>query len=368
MSNKRPIQNFGIDPLYAQNMAADDSNAWSEGFDDFSRISRHSAQASEDRLISSIFTQEQLMLFDNGQLSELHFQLQQEISVKTGSAKAYLAFALCLMACDNTGKAAEMFAQALEYDESLYPGKYLGEIKSDDPQKWLDMAEELGHFGFIEACEDICDRISQQSKFSGKARASAVQSKKRIQQQYFAARDRIISGNAPKTGDGSYEKTRFMSVLLFVIGPIICFILLSSFVYSSYQFSSGQNALGTVIYRMELLKKHNHHVDDNITLETLLDKSAQCFINAKRYNPFDTEAVFMLNKTRALTLELGQLRKEEDFNKWEGYQWKEARRELAASKRALEDLNLSDAKNLKLQKKWQDFYTTSQKTETNFIY
>ena len=104
---------------------------------------------NKPRRIASIFTEEQMELFDSEKFSELHFDLQNSLKRFPNNIDAYYGLGLCAMAVGEPERAATHFLKALALDESIDPGSVIEEITTSDPEDWLLAAEELGHSGFF---------------------------------------------------------------------------------------------------------------------------------------------------------------------------------------------------------------------------
>ncbi|MGM9998234.1 MAG: hypothetical protein ACI38Q_02380 [Candidatus Bruticola sp.] len=312
------------------------------------------------RKIADIFTEEQLELFDKGKFSELHFDIQNSLKRFPNNIDAHYGLGLCSMAIGEPERAAVHLAKALELDDSIRPGEVIHEITNSDPEDWLLMAEEIGHSGFLEAASDICTKILSSNRYEAKIRALASKTKETIEQDFYAARERIVSGNAPKDKGDSTAKYKVASVFTLVVLPLLIATILGFWTYSSFKFNQGQNYLRAGIYRYERLRKGDKAQDKNRPVESYFYDAAQCFEKAHKLNPFSFEALYYLEKNYAVLYKVGEYRNRDIYNLDE-YSWKPGRfKEVESSRRdvlsKIKSKNVSVERMNNEKKLWQDFY------------
>ncbi|MGM9992369.1 MAG: hypothetical protein ACI376_05925 [Candidatus Bruticola sp.] len=312
------------------------------------------------RKIANIFTEEQLELFDKGKFSELHFDIQNSLKRFPNNIDAHYGLGLCSMAIGEPERAAVHFSKALELDDSIRPGEVIHEITSSDPEDWLLMAEEIGHSGFLEAASDICTKIMASNRYEAKIRALASKTKETIEQDFYAARERIVSGNAPKDKGDSTATYKAASIFALVIGPLIIAVALGFWTYSSFKFNQGQSYLRAGIYRYERLRKGDKAQDKNRPVESYFYDAAQCFEKANKLNPFSFETLYYMEKNYAVLYKVGEYRNRDIYNLDE-YAWKPGRfKEVERSRQdivaKIKSKNVSVERMNNEKKLWQDFY------------
>lgn len=341
-------------------------SSWPDDYDEFSRISRK-AKVDTKRIIEGVYSAEQMQLFDSEEYSELHFQLCDILRKTPDDARALIGLGVCSMAVFEPDKATEYFGKVLDIEATFLPGKFMSEVNPGKPEDWLTLAEGIGHLGFVEAAHDICDRVAKASKYPAKTRATATQLKEQIEQDYFAARERIIAGTPNKPKESTFGTARIMSVVTFVIGPIIFALLIGSWFYSSYQMSSGKTLVAASIYRYERLKGGDTTTERNATIESLLDRAQDHFVAAARFNPFSKEAVFVQMKTADLTLRVGRA-KVKTSAEWSREELKDYETKFKETKAKVKELELEKTQLNAEQKAWDEFYKAAKAKPDNVLY
>ncbi len=335
-------------------------NTWYSEFDGFSRISQHQPVLNTRREITKVLTPEQLQLFDRSQYSELHYNLQNLAKRDPKNINALIGIALCDMAIGEPLKAAEVFAKACDLDESFFPSKFLNDVPTCDPDDWLDMAEELGHYGIIEGSTDVCNSIINSKQFSDRARRQAIKVRDAIQQDYYAARERIIIGNNPGNKKDQFKTGRLTTTFTMVIVPLLLAAVLASWMFYSIQISNGVQCLSRGIYRLERLKKGDTGIERMGKVDHDFEDADDYFNKAIRFNPFTKEAYFYKMQTALLLRDVGRIRSKYENEKWDAARWKEVKNRVNDTQNAYEALELSTDKDLQFKSKWKDFYKESK--------
>ncbi|MDO5295975.1 MAG: hypothetical protein Q4F00_04905, partial [bacterium] len=335
---------------------------WSSEFDDFSRISQQQSPFSR-RNVTDIFDYDQLQLYDRNKFSELHFELQQKLSRNPRDLNTLIGMALCSLALGEPAKSAEYFAKATEVDEAVRPSKYLHEVPSSDPDDWLDMAEELGHFGILDGSMELCSSIVDSNKFTDQVRRQALKVREAIQQDYFAARDRIMIGSNQKNKKDEMRTARWVNNLVFIVAPLVLAVILGSLVFYSINLNNGKTSLGHAVYRLEYLKHGNLEVERMGKCDYDLIKASEYFRKAKKFNPFTKEVYFYELQIALLTKELGRVRSANENDKWSKARWQEVKSYCEEAQKNYDDLRLSTEKDLELKNEWQNFVIEAKKPE-----
>ena len=317
------------------------------------------------RKIANIFTEEQLELFDKGKFSELHFDIQNSLKRFPNNIDAHYGLGLCSMAVGEPERAAVHLSKALDLDDSIRPGEMLSEIPTSDPEDWLLMAEELGHSGFLDAAVDICAKIVTSDRYAPKIRALASKTKETIEQDFYAARERIVSGNAPKDKGDSTAAYKAASVISLVVIPLLIVMIAGCWTYSSFQFSAGQSQLRIGIYRYERMRIGDKTQDKNGPVENYFYKANKYFEKAYKTNPFSFETLYYQEKNYAVLYKLGEFRNRDIYN-LDQYSWKPGRfKEVNSSREEIvakiKEKNVSVERMNKEKKLWQEFYQMAKK-------
>lgn len=317
------------------------------------------------RKIANIFTEEQLELFDKGKFSELHFDIQNSLKRFPNNIDAHYGLGLCSMAVGEPERAAVHLSKALDLDDSIRPGEMLSEIPTSDPEDWLLMAEELGHSGFLDAAVDICAKIVASDRYAPKIRALASKTKETIEQDFYAARERIVSGNAPKDKGDSTAAYKAASVISLVVIPLLIVMIAGCWTYSSFQFSAGQSQLRIGIYRYERMRIGDKTQDKNGPVENYFYKANKYFEKAYKTNPFSFETLYYQEKNYAVLYKLGEFRNRDIYN-LDQYSWKPGRfKEVNSSREEIvakiKEKNVSVERMNKEKKLWQEFYQMAKK-------
>ncbi len=320
---------------------------------------------NKPRRIASIFTEEQMELFDSEKFSELHFDLQNSLKRFPNNIDAYYGLGLCAMAVGEPERAATHFLKALALDESIDPGSVIEEITTSDPEDWLLAAEELGHSGFFETATKICKHISASDKFTSKVRALASKTKEAINQDFNEAKERIATGNAPKEGGGSFTAARIFSIFFMVVVPLALFVVFGIISYSSYQFTEGQRRLQVGIYKYEQLKAGVGGQDVGRPIEDWFYKAEEYFQKSLKtsFSPF--KCLYYYNESYKVLIKLGKLRNKDQYN-LDSYSWKpgrfketeRVRQEVVAK---IKERNVSVEKMNAAKKEWNEFYENAKK-------
>ena len=317
------------------------------------------------RKIANVFTEEQLELFDKEKFSELHFDIQNSLKRFPNNIDAHYGLGLCSMAVGEPERAAVHLGKALDLDDSIRPGEMIQEIPTSDPEDWLLMAEELGHSGFLDAAVDICTRILGSDRFAPKIRALASKTKETVEQDFYAARERIVSGNAPKDKGDSTATYKAASVISLVVIPLIIIMIAGCWTYSSFQFSAGQSQLRIGIYRYERMRVGDKTQDKNGPVENYFYNANKYFEKAYRTNPFSFETLYYQEKNYAVLYKLGEFRNRDIYN-LDQYSWKPGRfKEVNSSREEIvakiKEKNVSVERMNKEKKLWQEFYQMAKK-------
>lgn len=339
-----------------------EQGTWSSEFNDFARISQQGAFNGR-RNIADIFDSEQLQLYDRNKFSELHYLLQTKLSRHHRDLNTLIGMGLCSLSIGEPLKSAEYFAKATEIDETFRPSKYLNEVPAGDPDDWLDMAEELGHYGILDGALELCSSIVDSNKFSDRVRRQAMKVREAIQQDYFAARERIIIGSNKKNQKDEMRAARWLSTFTFIVAPLILAAILGSAVFYTINMNNGKMYLSHAVYRLDRLKKGNPNVERMTKCDYDLDDAVTYFRKAKKFNPFTKEAYFYTLQTAQLTKELGRVRSNDEGAKWDKARWQEAKNFYDEAKKDYDDLHLSTEKDLKLKNEWQNFVKEAKKEE-----
>lgn len=340
--------------------ASPEPQTWSQEFADFSRISQQSSLASRQAILE-IYDREQLQLYDNQQFAELHLLLQTELKRNPNSTKALIGVALCYLSLGEPQKSAEYFSKAIDIDESIRPAKYLLETPQVDPDDWLDMAEELGHCGILEGSMEVCSNIVDSNQFSDKVRRQAQKVREAIRQDYFAARERIIIGNAPKSKE-KFGSHHLINSVAFVLVPLALAIILGCVMFYAFDMSNGKTELGRAIYRLERLKRGDTAVERMGTCDRALSDALECFNNAATVNPFSKEACFYKLQTTLLLKELGRTRVDTN-EQWDAEHWQAVKSDCLDAEAEYEKLSLSIEKDQALKQEWKEFYDAAKSEE-----
>ena len=343
--------------------SAGENETWSDEFNDFERISQQQGLFNGRRSVSDIFDYDQLQRYDRNKFSELHYLLQQKLSRNPRDLNTLIGMALCSLAIGEPAKSAEYFAKATEVDEAVRPSKYLHEVPSSDPDDWLDMAEELGHFGILDGSMELCSSIVDSNKFSDRVRRQALKVREAIQQDYFAARDRIMIGSNQQNKKDNFQAASWINNIVFIIAPLMLAILLGCLVFYSINVNNGKTALGHAIYRLEYLKKGNYEVERMGKCDYDLSNASEYFRKAKKFNPFTKEIYFYELQIALLTKELGRVRSSNENEKWDKMHWQTVKENCNEAQKAYDDLGLSTEKDLELKNEWQNFVIEAKKEE-----
>ena len=316
------------------------------------------------RKIANVFTEEQLELFDKEKFSELHFDIQNSLKRFPNNIDAHYGLGLCSMAVGEPERAAVHLSKALSLDDSIRPGEMIREIPTSDPEDWLLMAEELGHSGFLEAAVDICTKVLSSDRYEPKIRALASKTKETIEQDFYAARERIVSGNAPKDKGDSTAAYKAASVISLVVIPLIIIMIVGCWTYSSFQFSAGQNQLRIGIYRYERMRVGDKTQDKNGPVENYFYNANKYFEKAYRTNPFSFEILYYQEKNYAVLYKLGEFRNRDIYN-LDQYSWKQGRfKEVNSSREEIvakiKEKHVSVERMNKEKKLWQEFYQSAK--------
>ena len=315
---------------------------------------------SGPRKIANIFTEEQLELFDKENFSELHFDIQNSLKRFPNNIDAHYGLGLCSMAIGEPERAAVHLGKALELDDSIRPGEVMREVPTSDPEDWLLMAEELGHSGFLEAAIDVCTRIAGSDRYEPKIRALASKTKETIEQDFYAARERIISGNAPKDKGDSTTTYKALSVISLIIIPFIIVLIVGCWTYSSFQFSAGQSQLRIGIYRYERLCAGDKTQDKNGPIENYFYNANRYFERAYRFNPFSFEILYYQERNYAVLYKVGEYRNRDIYNldqhSWKGGRFNEVNRSREEVVAKIKEKKVSVEHMNKEKKLWQEFY------------
>ena len=314
-----------------------------------------------------MFTEEQLQQYDRQQFSELHYVLQTKLKRSPKDLRTLLGIALCNLAIGEPQKSAEYFAKATDVDEAVRPSKYLNEVPTCDPDDWLDMAEELGHFGILDGSMELCSSIVESNQFSDRVRRQAMKVREVIQQDYFAARERIIIGNNVGDKKNSLGHERLFSALTFIVLPLLLAATMGGWLFYSINMNNGMVSLSHAIYRMEHLKRGDTAVERMGSCDNDLADADSYFHTAMRFNPFTKKAYFYAMQTALMTRELGKIRSHEDSTRWSSDRWQEVKANYAEAKEAYDALQLSTEKDLDFKKEWQDFAAQAKKEENSAI-
>ena len=315
---------------------------------------------SGPRKIANVFTEEQLELFDKEKFSELHFDIQNSLKRFSNNIDAHYGLGLCSMAVGEPERAAVHLSKALDLDDSIRPGDMIQEIPTSDPEDWLLMAEELGHSGFLDAAVGICTKILASDRYAPKVRALASKTKETIEQDFYAARERIVSGNAPKDKADSTTAYKAASIVALVIIPLLLVAVLGCWTYSEFQFSSGQTQLRVGIYRYERMRAGDKSQDKSGPVENNFYNAVKYFEKACKMNPFSFEALYYQERTYAVLYKLGEFRNRDIYN-LDQYSWKQGRfKEVESSRQEvvskIKSKNVSVERMNDEKKSWQEFY------------
>ncbi|MBQ7568771.1 hypothetical protein IJT17_08205 [bacterium] len=340
---------------------------WSSEFDDFSRISQQQPMFNGRRNVADVFDRDQLKLYDQSKFSELHYMLQTKLSRHPKDKNTLLGIAICNLAIGEPKKSAEYFAKATDVDEAVRPSRFLNEIPTSDPDDWLDMAEELGHFGMIDGSMELCSSIVDSNQFSDRVRRQALKVREAIQQDYYAARERIIIGSNTNKNKEGLQSGRLFNNLALIIAPLMLAILMGSLFFYSINLNNGKQSLGSAIYRLEHLKRGDTAIERMGSCDNDLSDAADYLSKAKKFNPFSKEVYFLDLQRTLLTKELGRVRSRNEATRWDSERWQEVKDSCANAQTAYDNLGLSTEKDLEFKNEWQEFVIASKKEENSSI-
>lgn len=324
------------------------------------------------RRLTEVFSDEQMQLFTEGKFSDLYFDLQNMMHKFPNNVDGFFGLGLCSMAVGEPERAATHFLKALKLDDSMRPGDFIVEISSSDPEDWMLMAETLGHEGFVDAAVDICKKITSSDRYPPKIRALASKTKETIEQDYFAARERIAAGNGPKQEKDSTGTIRFASVVTFVLMPILITFLVVCWAYSSFQLSEGKGYMRAGIYRYERIKEGNKAMDNQKPTESYFEAAEVCLKKAEKFNPLAVEPLYYRERNFYMYHKLGEYRNRDKYQR-DQFAWSAGRLKTVEDNRKsvvekIKGKNLSVEKLEEEKKGWQEFYNIAKSDPGTVIF